>query len=387
MQGTSLLAGTWNIIDLGTLGGSETFANGINDSGQVVGTSRLPDDSGSHAFYYSDGVMHDIAPINSGDIRGGPLALNNLGHIASGVVVGGAYYPAIYEPQGMRTTTLGSLGCSSGFTGVATALNDSGVAVGYSYLNSGNRHAFVYRGGLMTDLGSLGGYSGALAINSSGMIAGFASQTPNGSSRAVVWQNNSILDISNGLESEARGINEFGQVVGEAMTPLGNRQAFLWDNGTSQYLGTLPTGRNSEAYSINNQGDIVGTADVISSLSFVTNPINGNITIITNFQDHAFLYQNGTMFDLNNMISTNSGWQFYYAFGINNSDQIVGWGSLDGGEHFRSFILEVPEPSVPMLLMPAAAILVFRRFGKMSRRRNLRDSSAGRTGLKPKAVP
>jgi hypothetical protein len=82
---------------------------------------------------------------------------------------------------------------------------------------------------------------------------------------------------------------------------------------------------------------------------------------MTNYQDHAFLYQNGAMIDLNSLISTNSGWELYSAFGINNSDQIVGWGSLDGGEHFRSFILEVPEPSTGMLMAGAvAALLIFR---------------------------
>jgi probable HAF family extracellular repeat protein len=332
--------------------------------------------------------MQDIAPINSGDIRGGPLALNNLGHIASGVVIGDTYYPAIYEPQGMRTTTLGSLGRNSGFTGVATALNDFGATVGYSYLTSDIRHAFLYRAGSMMDLGSLGGYSGALAINNSGMIAGFSSQTPNGFSRAVFWQNTSIFDISNGLESEARGINDSGQVVGETTTPLGNRQAFLWSSGISHYLGTLPTGQNSEAYGINNQGDVVGIADVISSFSFVTNPINGKITTITNLQDHAFLYQNGAMIDLNSMISTNSGWELYSAYGINNSDQIVGWGSLDGGEHFRSFILQVPEPGAAVLLAPvAAALLIFRNRRGFARNQNFRDSSDDRNGWKPKTVP
>lgn len=375
VRGTSLFGGTCNIIDLGTLGGSETFANGINDLGQVVGTSRLPGDDDSHAFFYSGGVMQDIAPINSGDIRGGPLALNNLGQIASGIISGGVYYPAIYEPQNMRTTTLGSLGFNSGFTGVATGINDSGVAVGYSYINSNNRHAFVYRGGIMTDLGSLGGYSGALAINNSGIIAGFSSQTSNGFERAVVWQNNSILDISNGLESEARGVNNGGQVVGETETPLGNRQGFLWSDGTERYLGTLPTGLNSEAYSINNQGDVVGTADVISGFTYLTNPISGKITTLTNYQDHAFLFQNGVMIDLNSMISTNSGWQLYYAFGINNSDQIVGWGSLDGGEHFRSFILEVPEPNLTAIFLPAAAMLILRRRRKGAQARFLADDS------------
>jgi len=372
LQATTLFAANWTLIDLGTLGGSETFADSINDLGQVVGTSRLPDDADSHAFFYANGVMQDISPINSGDIRAGRLGINNLGDVVSGVVVGDAYYPVIYRPQSMQTTALGTLGAMSGFTGVATAINDSGVAVGYSYLSlGGTRHAFAYRNGTLSDLGSLGGYSGALAINSSGTAAGFASDSVNGFGRAVVWLNNSILDISNGAESEARGINDLGQVVGESMTPTGTQQAFLWNNGTNEYLGTLATGLNSQAYSINNHGDVVGTADVISGYTFVTNPITHEISTITNYQNHAFLYSSGSMVDLNSLISTNAGWELYYAYGINNSDQIVGWGSTDGGEHVRSFILEVPEPTAPILLFYAsAAMFAFRgrhRYGYLKR--------------------
>jgi probable HAF family extracellular repeat protein len=389
METAPLLGSSWTLIDLGTLGGSETFADSINDLGQVVGTSRLANDSDTHAFFYANGVIQDISPLNSGDIRAGRLGLNDLGYIASGVMVGDAYYPAIYHTQGAQITTLGSLGCGSGFTGVATALNDSGLTVGYSYLSLGGpRHAFAYRNGSMSDLGSLGGYSGALAVNSSGVAVGFASDTPGGFGRAVVWANNSILDISNGFESEARDINDFGQVVGQATSPIGTHQAFLWNNGATENLGLLPTGRNSEAYSINNQGDIVGTADVVSSITFETNPITREVNITTNYHNHAFFFSNGSMFDLNSLISTNSGWELYSACGINNSDQIVGWGSLDGGEHIRSFILEVPEPSVASILIAAGALVWHRRSRQKTSwpgaRPSTKEWSSDRNGWKQK---
>jgi probable HAF family extracellular repeat protein len=382
MQAISLFASNWTITDLGTLGGSETFANSINDLGQVVGMSRIAGDSDTHAFFYENGIMQDIAPINSGDIRASfRVGLNNTGRIVSGVMVDDTYYPAIYDRQNGQTTTLGSLGSTSGFTGVATAINDSGVAVGISHLSSGVRHGFIYRNGAMSDLGSLGGYSGALAINRAGTAVGFSSDSPNGFQRAVIWANNSIQDISNGFESQARGINDFGQVVGETMTLTGNDEAFLWNNGTSENLGTLTPGRNSEAFSINNEGNVVGTAEVIFSLTFETNPITGQITITTNYHNHAFLYSNGSMMDLNSVISTNSGWELYYAFGINNSDQILGWGSMDGGEHFRSFILQVPEPSVPAFLISATTVIVsINRFRATStaRRKQRRGARSSR---------
>jgi probable HAF family extracellular repeat protein len=202
------------------------------------------------------------------------------------------------------------------------------------------------------------------------VAVGFSSDSPSGFGRAVIWANDSILDISNGFESQARGINDFGQVVGETLTPTGTQEAFRWSNGTSENLGTLTPGRSSEAFSINNEGNIVGTAEVISSITYETNPITHVITITTNYHNHAFLYSNGSMLDLNSVISTNSGWELNYAFGINNSDQIVGWGSMDGGDHIRSFILQVPEPSVPALFLSASTMMLgLHRFGSKSKAR------------------
>lgn len=46
--------------DIGTLGGTESTATGINNAGQVVGTSSILGDAASHGFFYSDGAMRDL---------------------------------------------------------------------------------------------------------------------------------------------------------------------------------------------------------------------------------------------------------------------------------------------------------------------------------------
>ena len=48
------------MIDLGTLGGSNSYAYGINDSGQVVGQSYVAGSDASHVFLYNGGVMSDL---------------------------------------------------------------------------------------------------------------------------------------------------------------------------------------------------------------------------------------------------------------------------------------------------------------------------------------
>jgi probable HAF family extracellular repeat protein len=69
----------------------------------------------------------------------------------------------------------------------ATAVNDRGQVVGWSYTAMGVQHAFVWEEGVMRDLGTLGGpFAGALAIDDRGQVVGY-STTASGEERAVLW--------------------------------------------------------------------------------------------------------------------------------------------------------------------------------------------------------
>lgn len=48
------------MIDLGTLGGTNSFAYGIKDSGQVVGLFYTPGNASVHAFFYNGNEMLDL---------------------------------------------------------------------------------------------------------------------------------------------------------------------------------------------------------------------------------------------------------------------------------------------------------------------------------------
>lgn len=77
--------------------------------------------------------------------------------------------------------------------------------------------------------------------------------------------------------------------------------------------------------------------------------------------EHAFLYSDGSMNDLNNLISNDSGWVLIQADAINDSGQIVGDGTIDGNHH--AFLLTpVPEPSTCILLCSALLGLGWVRF-------------------------
>ena len=49
------------MTDLGTLGGTFGFAQGLNNRGQVVGFSDLSGDLANHAFLWDRGVLTDLA--------------------------------------------------------------------------------------------------------------------------------------------------------------------------------------------------------------------------------------------------------------------------------------------------------------------------------------
>lgn len=72
------------MVELGTLGGAESFASAINDSGQVAGYSATLD-SGTHAFLYTgepgeEGVMADLGTL--GGTQSEARAINARGQVA-----------------------------------------------------------------------------------------------------------------------------------------------------------------------------------------------------------------------------------------------------------------------------------------------------------------
>jgi probable HAF family extracellular repeat protein len=136
--------------DLGTLA-ANSFANGINDAGQVVGGSN------GHAFITGpNGTgMRDLGTLGGdGSVAAG---INDAGQVAgwSNLAAGGLDHAFITGPNGMGMRDLGTLG---GDGSVAAGINDAGQVVGWSdtavaYVS----HAFITgpNGVGMTDLNSL----------------------------------------------------------------------------------------------------------------------------------------------------------------------------------------------------------------------------------------
>jgi probable HAF family extracellular repeat protein len=205
-------------------------------------------------------------------------------------------------------------------------------------------HAFQWQDGSLIDLGALpGGYNSfANSISRNGLVAG---SSENGSIDpllgvpevdAVLWKGGEIVNlgvIEGGYESNAFAINDLGQVAGallntipDPFSPFGLQlRAFLWKNGVMQDLGTLGTGTDAVAYFINARGQVAGT----SNTNTVVNPVTGLPT-----QD-PFLWENGTLIDLGTLGGTCGE-----PNALNNKGQVVGDSDLAGDLIADAFLWE-----------------------------------------------
>ena len=151
-----------------------------------------------------------------------------------------------------------------------TFINVAGEIVGIAFNGGGEElRAFVYRNGSIDDLGTLGGrYSKAYAINDSGDIVGGSTYPGDSADHAFLYRNGSFHDLGTlpGTSfSVALAVNGSGHAVGYAFSPALGDLAFLYANGTLINLSALMEVQEAgwqaltEARGINDQGQIVGT--------------------------------------------------------------------------------------------------------------------------------
>jgi hypothetical protein len=172
---------------------------------------------------------------------------------------------------------------------------------------------------------------------------------------AIVWSNGGrmLIDPANALSGQAFAINNNGDITGHMQYGFYDHDdPFLYKNGTVNDLGSLLSGNgvHGDGGSINVHDQIIGG---ISNSS------------IPPYETLFFLYTDGTMYNLSNLLDlSGKGWIINSLGGINDNGWISGGGISPTGLQHAFILKPVPEPSSLFLLAVSgltAAQTVLRR--------------------------
>lgn len=307
----ALAAPTYQIDQLPQLATEYPSASpsAIGPNGVVVGTaSHFDTESGNSkaVLWNAAGAIADLMPSSD---HAAAADINSSGQVL--ITADAITY---ISSQGTLTPIAAG---SIGVTG--NEMNDAGQITGW-FSTSGSQHAFIYKDGVLTDLGTLpgGSISYGYGINNNGQVVG-ASTNSAGQFHAVLWDNGAIVDLGTlpgKTASYARAINDAGQIVGDSTTgyPNYSSRAFLWANGVMTDLGNVVDNDYVSAIDINNLGQVIGSARTA-----------------TQYRSTAFLWSNGTITNLNPVIG-GAELGGCYASAINDAGQITG---LCSGQPYR----------------------------------------------------
>jgi probable HAF family extracellular repeat protein len=356
------------VTDLGTLGGTYSYAYGLNNAGVVAGGAATQSQTGGlfqTAFLWYRGHIVDLGTLGGPDCpdcnseAGGPNA-NGESPILSEI--------AETDPNGEDVCAFGthrqclaavwkdgSLRALPTLPGGNNAnpfwINNRGQVIGFSEngtLDSTciaatpfqvQRFEAVIWGpnGEIRKLRPLEGdvVAFGFGINDKGQAVGSSGLCSNTAlppfaagpqaAHAVLWEKDGSPHDLGGLVSGGTinipgGINDRGEVAGGSQSSGGAPHAFLWTRDTGiRDLGTLPGDFLSAApccNTINNKGQVVGFS--------LPGPLGSG---------RAFLWQDGVMTDLNALIPKGSPWYLLDALSINDDGQIAGYGTIGGNIH------------------------------------------------------
>jgi 6-phosphogluconolactonase len=250
-----------------------SFANAINNNGQVVGTTDLEPPFNfsppEHAFIYNYSgnttVYLDIA--NSGRESDG-LAINSAGDITGFLSTGTCTGGQPFSPT-----------CLAPF------------------------HAFVYQGSGLVDIGTLGGtYSEGTGINDLNEIAGVSSVKGSSLNHLFLYAQGHMRDLGTmaGESFVNAAINNRGEIVGSAINSAGTESSFIYRGRSFERLPLL-------ANSLNNSGDIAGSSTAANGSS------------------RASVYKDGRLIDLNDLVEPSLTF-LTNANGISDNGKIVASG-------------------------------------------------------------
>jgi probable HAF family extracellular repeat protein len=351
----------YNVTSLDALW-TGSIARDINESGQIPGQGQNPVGQ-LRAFLWEGSEMKDLGVPAGGNLSRA-RSINGSGDVVGEwriLVSRQQRFKAFLWEDGQIKDLNALIPAGSGWDLLgAQAINESGQIVGSGTIN-GQTHAFLYEPDTETDSDELGTatdlgvplgdpFSEAWGINDSGEVVGESGSADGG--QAFLYVNGTVdrfgalLDHSVHRYSEAVNLNDSGQVVGWSYTPMASQQdpprgrAFLYnsnEDGEAKIapLDPLPNDLYSRARDIDESGLVVGWSR--------------NDTGASQEEQSAVLWEAGQVTDLNDLIPADSHWKLIDAYAINERGQIVGSGFKDG--QLQAFLL-TPDTAPPELQLP-----------------------------------
>ena len=319
------------LIHLGALGAGEgSSAADINDLGEVVGSSTfLAGNTTGHAFYYANGVMHDLTVISGLSVAQNSVASINSNSVAVGFAIGSD--PFINGKPGLIWNI-----------DPADPSNNTSV-VAFPTLAK------------------------PLAVNDAGDVAGATLQFE----EALVREDSSLLYELGQLPgstfwgSWARDISVSRVVAGGGRMTQFTTHAARWDKAGGVYqisdlhpaiTNLYPTAHSSDALAINEQEQIVGWFGIggLADTAVMWDSTNDVVTLY----DHLVDAQ---------------GWtDLQHAYDINERGQILVSGRTAAVQDELALLIPIPIPhlsiaptsppagTVDILIAPTAPNLVYR---------------------------
>jgi len=274
------------VRDIGTLGGTRAIVGGLNDHGQISGTSTVnSEDDIWHTFRWSQATgMLDLTGPGVGTSFAAEI--NNKGQ-----VVGSAEFnPASGSPSHAFRWSPGTgmvdLAPQRGYS-LAYVINEAGVVAGGFEPPNASQVMIPFRWSqadgfvplVSTNFGLRG--TRAFDINEAGHIVGSVLLNPLQDEHAFLWTpQNGLLDLGTGNaeSSVATRINNQGMVIGYVRTPFIYWRGFIWTRQTGLVEIPATDPESSFANDLNNRGQVVGR---IGERAFVWTRAEGVVDLNT----------------------------------------------------------------------------------------------------------